>query len=184
MKTFMTNDPPEKSPSHSSRPRCLACKKRFTPEPRVGSRQKYCSNKECQSKRQHLNEQAWQKQDGNRKFKRAQQRRWRKRNPEYMQEWRKEHPESVRRNRKRMRKHMRQKRREVLFEKSKEWRSQVAEDKGVIYTNCDNTWILTRLKRASSLRKALSSGYACGRIRSELVRLPQGRLYKVSGRGP
>ncbi len=166
---------------HHTRRQCPACKKKFTPDFRVGQRQQYCSNKECQSLRQRLNERSWLKEEENQKFRAAQQRRWRRRHPEHLKQWRKKHPESVRRNREFMREHMRRKRQKHLFEKSKEWHSQVIKDKGDIYMSRGNTWVLARLKRAGILSKAMGCGYAYGRIRTGSVRLPRGRLYKVSG---
>jgi hypothetical protein len=165
-----------------TRKQCLACKKKFTPDPRVGERQKYCSKAECQILRQRLNEDSWLKKEENQKFRAAQQRRWRKNNPEHLTQWREEHPESVRRNREFMREYKRREREDILFEKSKEWNLQVTRDKGVIYMCRGNTWILTRLKRAGRLSKAMDGWYAYGHVRLGLgsVRLPQGRLYKVT----
>ena len=39
---------------NSTRKKCLACNKKFTPDPRVGQRQEYCSKEECQILRQRL----------------------------------------------------------------------------------------------------------------------------------
>ena len=166
---------------HQPRKQCLACKKKFTPDPRVGQRQEYCSKEECQTLRQRLNERSWVKEEENLKWRSAQQKRWRTSHPEHLKQWREDHPESVRRNREFIREHMRRKRQDFLFEKSKEWNLQVTKDKGVIYMSRGNTWVLTRLKRAGRLPKAMNSWYAHGHIRSGSVRLPRGRLYKVSG---
>ena len=184
MQTFMTDNPSENLPHHSARPRCLACKKRFTPDPRVGPRQKYCSNKKCQARRQRLHETTWLEKPENTKFRVAYQRRWREDNPDYLEGWRQKHPQAVRRNREFMREHMRRKRSQPLFEKTRQWRLEVVKDKGDMYVNRMNTWVLLRLRRQGIWSKALSMGYACGRTRSEPVRLPKGRLYKVSGGAP
>ena len=162
------------------RKRCLCCKKKFTPDPRVGQRQKYCSDKICQSKRLRLTKHKWLQKEENKRFRQAQQRRWRKRHQEYLKQWRQEHPESVRRNRENTREHMRRQRRRSMFEKSIEWRLQVDRSKGVIYTNRDCTLILMRLKRGCGLSKAWGYGYAHREIQSASIRLPQGRLYKIS----
>lgn len=163
--------------SHNLRKQCPACKKMFTPDPRVAKRQKYCSKKECQTKRQRLNEHAWVKEEENQKFRSAQQRRWRKSHQGYMKQWREDNPESVGRNREFMRAYMRRKRQDILFEKSKEWHLQVSRDKGVMYVSRGKTWILTRLKRASRLSKAISDGYAYKHVGS--LRLPRGRMYRM-----
>ena len=174
----MTDILPAKK-NQSIHKRCLCCKKKFTPDPRVGQRQKYCSDKKCQSKRLRLTNRLWLQKEENKRFRQAQQRRWRKRHQEYLKQWRQEHPESVRRNRENTRERMRRQRRRRMFEKSIEWRSQVDRSKGVIYTNRQSTMILVRLKRGCGLSKAWGYGYAHKQIQSVSPRLPQGRLYKV-----
>ena len=163
------------------RKQCLSCKKKFTPDSRVGQRQKYCSDKECQSKRLRLTKHAWLQKEENKRFRKAQQSRWRKRHPEYLKQWRQKHPESQRRNRDTTAKRMRRQRRVEMFEKSIELRAQVARSKGVIYTNRESTSILLRLKRGCMLSKAWTIGYASKRTDLQPVKLPQGQLYKVSG---
>lgn len=157
---------------------CPSCRKKFTPRTR---QQRYCSSKKCQSKRKRLNRRVWQKKPENQKFIRAQQSRWRKNHPGYMKRWREKHPESVNCNRKQTNVRMRRKRRRELFEKSNSSILQMTGKKGDVFTNLHATFILMRLKRGHSLSKAWRSGYACHRIRSGPVRLPQGRLYKVAG---
>lgn len=93
-----------------TRKKCLVCKRMFTPDPRIGQRQQYCSNKKCQSKRQRLHEAVWLAKPENIRFRAIYQRRWREDNPEYLKEWRKTHPEFVKRNCEFMRKYMREKR--------------------------------------------------------------------------
>ena len=163
------------------RKQCLCCKKKFTPDPHVGQRQKYCSEKQCQSKRLRLTKCAWLQKAENKKFRKAQQRRWRKSHLGYFKQWRKKHPSSVRRNKEITRKRMRRMRRCRMFEKSIELRSQIVRSKGDIYTNRETTMILMCLKRGCGLSKAWGQGYAYKRIQSGPLRLPQGQLYKVSG---
>lgn len=169
---------------NKQRQQCQGCKKKFIPDPHVGQRQKYCSEKKCQSKRLRLTKHVWLQKEENKKFRKAQQSRWRKNHPDHLKQWRKKHPSSVRRNRERTRDRMRRRRRHGMFEKSIELRSQVTRNKGVIYTNRESTLILMRLKRGCGLSKAWGQGYAYKRIQSGLVGLPQGRLYKVSGDDP
>ena len=162
------------------RPRCLSCKKKFTPDPRTGSRQKYCSHKECQNKRQSRNERAWTANPDNQKFLKAKRDKWRKNNPDYLKEWRQKHPESVRRNRKFMQEYQRRKRQGMMFEKTKEMASQVVKNKGVVYASRGNTWVLMRLKRPLTSTKAASVVYSSKRMITGKVRRPQGRLYDLS----
>jgi hypothetical protein len=175
----MTDIPIHKR-NHPARKQCLCCRRKFTPNPHIGPRQKYCSNKKCQAKRLRLTKRAWLKKEENKKFRKAQQRRWRKSHPGYLKQWRKKHPSSVRRNREDTREAMRRKRAAKMFEKSIELSSQIAMNKGDIYTNLQSTMILMRLKRGCVLSKAWCKGYARKQIQSGPLRLPQGRLYKVS----
>ena len=163
----------------ATRKRCPACGQMFTPDPRVGPRQLYCSQAECQKTRQRKNESDWRKR--NPECVAAQKRKWCLKNPGFLRAWRLRHPEAVRRNRLFMRLNMRRKRQRLLFEKSKEIHLQVIRDKGVVYMSRGNTWFLARLKRASRLSKVWAEGYAGGRICSGPIRLPRGRLYDVSG---
>ena len=167
--------------NHTSRKQCLYCKRKFTPNPHIGHRQEYCSDKKCQAKRVRLTKRAWLKKEENKKFRKAQQSRWRKSHPAYLKLWRKKHPSSVRRNREDTRKRIRRRRATKMFEKSIELSSQIARNKGDIYTNLQSTMILMRLKRGHSLSKAWCKGYARKQIQSGPLRLPQGRLYKVKG---
>jgi hypothetical protein len=176
----MTDIPIHKK-NHPARKQCLACKRMFTPDPRIGQRQKYCSNKKCQSKRQRLHDATWLGKPENTIFRALYQRRWREDNPEYLKEWRRSHPESVQRNCDFMREYMREKRQLALFEKTRQIHLQITKDKGVMYVNGMNTWILLHLRRQGIWSKALALGYVNDRIKTGSVRLPQGRLYKVSG---
>jgi hypothetical protein len=160
--------------------RCLSCKKKFIPDHRVGPRQKYCSRKECQSKRQNINEYAWIANPENQRFLKAKRSRWRKKNPEYLEKWRQKHPESVRRNREFMQEYQRRRRQGKMFEKTKEMTLQVVKNKGVVYASRGNTWVLMRLKRPLRWTKTISAGYASKRVRTGKVRRPQGRLHDIS----
>ena len=163
--------------AQTSRPRCPCCKKKFIPDPRVGLRQKYCSNKTCQNKRQRLNEQAWTAKPKNKRFLKLKRKKWRKRNPDYLSKWRARHPESVEINRKYMQEYQRRKRQSRVFEKTKECALQVAKNKGVVYASRGKTWILMRLKRPLTSTKGKVLGYASKQISKSMIRRPQGRLY-------
>jgi len=166
--------------NNTTRPRCISCKKKFIPDPRVGSRQKFCSRKECQAKRQNFNERAWAENPDNQRFLKVKRNKWRKKNPDYLKEWRKNNPESVRRNREFMQEYQRRKRKGKMFEKTKEMTLQVIKNKGVVYASRGNTWVLMRLKRPSTSTIAMSEVYASKRIVKGKVRRPQGRLYDLS----
>lgn len=163
----------------TSRPRCLCCKKRFIPDPRVSVRQKYCSNEDCQDKRQRLNEQAWITNPDNQRFLKAKRDKWRKKNPDYLKEWRQKNPQSVRGNREFMQEYQRRKRHSKMFEKTKELTLQVSKNKGVVYASRGKTWILMRLKRPLTSTKGKALGYASKQISKSKVRRPQGRLYNL-----
>ncbi len=45
------------------RKRCKNCKELFEPDVRTKGKQKYCSKKECQNKRQRENEKDWRKRN-------------------------------------------------------------------------------------------------------------------------
>ena len=162
------------------RKQCISCKKRFTPDPRVGLRQKYCSRKECQTKRQKNNERIWTENPDNREFLKVKRRKWLKNNPDYLKEWRENNPDSVQRNREFMREYQRRKRNSVMFEKTKEMTLEVVKNKGVVYASRGNTWLFMSLKRPLTSTKAMSAVYASKRIVKGKVRRPQGRLYDLS----
>ena len=162
------------------RPRCVSCKKKFIPDPRAGSRQKYCSHKKCQTKRQNFNERTWIANPDNQKFLKIKQEKWRKKNPDYLKEWRQKHPESVRRNREFMQEYQRRNRLGHMFEKTKEMTLQVVKNKGVVYASRGNTWVFMCLKRPLTSTRAMAMVYASKRIVKSKVRRPQGRLYDLS----
>lgn len=165
--------------NQTMRPQCPCCKKKFTPDPRVGARQKYCSRQDCQDKRQRLNEQAWIKDPENQEFIKLKRKKWRKNNPDYLPKWRVDHPEALERNRKYMQEYQRRKRHFKVFEKTKEFALQVSRNKGVVYASRGKTWILMHLKRPLRSTKEQAAGYASKQIIKTKVRRPQGRLYKL-----
>jgi hypothetical protein len=173
MEASMTNN------TQTARLRCPCCNKKFIPDPRVGARQKYCSNKTCQNKRQRFNEQAWTTKPKNKKFLKLKRKKWRKRNPDYLSKWRASHPESVQSNREYMQEYQRRKRQSKVFEKTKECALQVAKNKGVVYASRGKTWILMRLKRPLTSTKDQASGYASKQVSKAKIRRPQGRLYNL-----
>lgn len=162
---------------HSVRKRCPCCQKQFTPDRRVGARQKFCSQKACQTRRQRINETDWRM--ANPECVSTQRKKWREANPEYMSTWWSGHPEAVKKNRANMRRHMRCKRDSMMFEKSKEIASQITGNNGDIYVSRGRGWILARLKRASIWSGGWVRRYACRDVEAGSVRLPRGRLYDL-----
>ena len=173
----MTKDSSIKK-QHPLRKQCRCCKKRFTPDYRVGDKQAYCSALTCQAKRQRKNEQAWRNR--NPEAIALQQKKWQKNNSEYWPRWRKEHLGYVRRNKEFMRPYMRRRRKASRFVKSKEMKSQIASIKGVAnekwFMPRGSRWLILRLERASRLSRLGSLGHTS----SAGYRLPHGRLYDVS----
>ena len=160
---------------------CPVCGQMFTPDPRVGQRQRYCSQAECQKARQRENESAWRERNPD--CVSAQNHKWQQKNPGYLQEWRARHPDAVERNRSFMRKHMRRKRDHAMFDKSKEMLLQLAGRYGDMYVSRGRGWLITRLKRASIWSGPWVRRYAYRRVAVDRVRLPRGRLFDISGIG-
>jgi hypothetical protein len=70
------------------RPKCLCCRKLFVADPRVGSRQKFCSEPECQKVSKAASQKRWLRKNGNGDLFRgpnevARVQRWRQDNPGY-----------------------------------------------------------------------------------------------------
>ncbi len=173
----MTEDPSIKK-QHPFRKRCRCCKKRFTPDHRVGNQQTHCPALACQAKRQRKNERSWRKK--NPEAVALQCKKWQKNNPKYWFKWRQKHPGYVRRNKEFMRLYMRRRRKAARFVKSKEMKLQLASIKGVAhekwYMPRGSRWLILRLERASRLSKLGSLGHTSG----VEYRWPRGRLYDVS----
>lgn len=165
--------------AQSNRKRCPVCQGMFTPDPRVGARQHFCSKATCQRRRQRDNETCWRRR--NRECASTQQRKWRQKNPEYLRVWRDRHPKAVERNRTLTRRRMRARRDRVMFEKSKEMRMQLVGREGYVYFSRGRGWLIARLKRASPWSKVWVRRYALRRITAKNIRLPRGRLYAVPG---
>ena len=69
-------------------PKCLCCRELFVPDPRVGSRQKFCPKPECQKASKAASQKRWLRKNGNGDYFRgpdqmARVQRWRHSNPGY-----------------------------------------------------------------------------------------------------
>lgn len=84
----------------TARKKCAFCGQYFSPNPRVGDRQKACFRKECRRRRKALAQQRWLEKNPNYFHGRYENTRaWLDQHPEYLKEYRKAHPEYVERNR-------------------------------------------------------------------------------------
>ena len=83
------------------RPRkCRCCKELFTPDPRVGVRQKYCSKRECRAASKAARQKRWRQKPNNRDYFSGpvhveRVRRWRKANPGYWKRERRNRPDAL-----------------------------------------------------------------------------------------
>ena len=73
----------------SNKKKCSHCRRMFLPHPKVGDRQKTCSEDECQQKRKKQNIHKWRRKNPEYFYCRYPNTRdWRKNNPNYQKEWR------------------------------------------------------------------------------------------------
>jgi len=80
--------------------KCAFCGQLFTPDPRVGDRQKACSRKECRRQRKALSQKRWVEKNPEYFCGRYENTRtWLEQHPDYLQEYRQTHPKYVERNR-------------------------------------------------------------------------------------
>ena len=164
------------------RRRCQFCGELFDSDPRTKGKQRYCSKKACQSKRQRQNEKAWRLNNPDclqEQYERS--RIWHKSHPDYNRQRRKNYPELLQENRSQTKARMRKIRVKGLFDKSKSILTQLAgnkEDK--YYLTQGHKWLLVRLTKASLLSR---SGFICdnrNQLKQVANHLPQGRLYELS----
>jgi hypothetical protein len=132
--------------------------------------------------RQRTNERAWVADSENQRFLQIKRRKWRERNPDYLEKWRDEHPKAVQRNREFMQEYQRRKRQGPMFEKTKSLTLQVVKNKGVVYVSRGKTWLLMRLKRPLPWPEATGAVYTAKDIAKRKIRRPQGMLYDLSRR--
>jgi hypothetical protein len=78
---------------------CVACRRKFQPNPQV-PKQRYCSAPKCQQERRRHKQRAKRKKDPDYKDNQSRaQQAWSKRNTDYWREYRRTHPEYLERNR-------------------------------------------------------------------------------------
>lgn len=81
--------------------KCPYCKIRFTPDPRVGKRQKACGKPACKRAMKAENNRSWRQRNPDyyrNDYSRL--RAWLEQNPEYLKCYRQSHPEYIEKNRK------------------------------------------------------------------------------------
>lgn len=77
------------SKKNGNRKRCVYCGRFFTPDPRVGERQKSCPSPGCRKRRKRESQRVWQ--EANPEYYRGRYentKRWRKEHPGYQRLWR------------------------------------------------------------------------------------------------
>ena len=169
-------------PIHSRRKRCPSCGKLFTSDPRTKGKQRYCSNAECQNKRQRQNELEWRLRNPEcLEEQRKQSRQWHKERPNYNRQRRAAHPEIAQANREQTRVRMRKLRGKQMFDKSKSILTQIVGGKtDKCYLAHGSSWLMVRLTKASLLSKPGSVWDNRKQLKRVANQLPKGRLYDLS----
>lgn len=166
---------------HKRDKRCLSCQELFQPNLRTKGKQKYCSKKDCQKKRQRKNEKDWRKKNPECvQLQYEQTRQWFNLHPEYSDQRRAKNPQLLEDNRDQTRKRMEKLRTKQLFDKSKVILTQVVGDTpDKCYLARGGSWLFVRLTKASPLSRLRNLGHTLGIGKSVVNRLPQGRLYEM-----
>ncbi len=170
-------------PFRSRRKRCVSCRKLFEPDPRTKGHQKYCSNSECQTVRQRINEKDWRfRNPDSVVYQQQQSREWHKNRPGYSRKRRENDPLLARKNRSDTRARMQKNRSQKLFDKSKSILTQVAgREPDKCYLARGSRWLMVRLTKASPLSKPQFVRDNRDQVKRVANRLPEGRLYDLSG---
>ena len=170
-------------PSRTRQKRCRCCGELFDPDSRTKGRQRYCSKRACQTKRQRLNESAWRiKNPDCLDYQREQSRLWHKDHPEYSRHRRLENPHLTRKNRNDTFLRMRKFRSQKLFDKSKVILTELVEGQAdKCYLTQGSRWLMMRLTKASPLSRLPFMGDNRSRLKRVVNRLPRGHLYDLSG---
>ncbi len=164
------------------RKRCKSCHELFDCDPRTKGKQKYCSQRECQGKRQRFNEQDWRLRNPDcLAYQREESRKWHKDHPDYSRQRRANCPEFLQCNRDQTRVRMQKLRGEKMFDKSKVILTQLTGGKeDDCYLTQGGKGLYVRLTKASPLSKTGSLRDNRQRFKRIVHRLPRGRLYDLS----
>jgi hypothetical protein len=163
------------------RRRCPCCRRLFRPDPRLKSRQHYCSDLKCQSNRQRANEKDWLLRNPNvLDYKRRQTREWWQRHSAYSRKRRQEDQGLTQRNRDQSCLRMRKLRAGKQFDKTKSILTQLTKGKADrCYLGRGARWLhlrLTKPSRFSSLKRLWEDA---GVLKSRRLRFQ--RVLDVSG---
>ncbi len=173
----------ERKPVIKRRKRCKNCAEIFESDARTKGKQKYCSKKECQNKRQRQNEKDWRKQNPNCvSYQQEQTRQWNQKNPDYSQRRRSNNPELLKHNRDQTRIRMQKTRGKKMFDKSKVILTQLVGGKvDKCYLTHGGKGLYVCLTKASPLSKRGSLRDNRKEFRRRSNQLPKGRVYDLSG---
>ena len=151
---------------------CHHCGKSVPCNPRVGGKQKYCSNKECQQARiRNWKKRQYKKNNPYRKRCLEGQKIWRKDNPsnQYQREYREKHPEYVNSNRvlQRVRNKKRQKERVLMIVKTHSLLLQPREDGAYTLSKIKKNMIVNR--NALTLQPSIDGAYALFKVKEKKI---------------
>jgi len=161
------------------RKRCVGCEDLFEPDYRTKGKQRYCSKKACQKKRQRANEKCWHKR--NKEKQNECVRNWNKKNPGYSRKRRGNNPKINQENLEQTRERMQKIRATRTFDKSKLIVWQLTgnkEDK--CYLARGGKWVFLRLTKASPFTRGDFMRHNCDRINRVVNVLPKGKIYELS----
>lgn len=164
--------------------RCVHCRRLFRPDPRLESRQRYCSSQECQTKRQRMNESQWLcKNPEVLAYKRSQTREWLKARPDYSRRRRQANPKLLESNRNGSRGRMREIRGERRFDKTKSILLQLLGNKAdKCYLTRGARWLHLRLTNPSRYSNLKVLWENAGGLKTKTNPLPRGRVWDMSNK--
>lgn len=164
--------------------RCVHCRRLFRPDPRLKSRQHYCSSQECQTKRQRMNESQWLCANPEvLAYKRSQTREWLRAHPDYSRRRRQADPKLLESNRTWSRGRMREIRGERQFDKTKSILLQLIGNKAdKCYLTRGARWLHLRLTKPSRYSKVKALWENAGGLKTKTNPLPRGRVWDLSNK--
>lgn len=173
----------KKPPTRRRQKRCPVCHNLFQPDPRTKGKQRYCSAKDCQRKRQRQNEKDWRIRNPECvQLQQEQSRQWHKTHPDYSRQRRVNNPNLLKHNREQTLRRMRKLRARKLFDKSKLILTQLTGNKeNKCYLTKGLKWLHIRLTKASLLSRGVNIRDNPLKYKRVSNRLPRDELYDLSG---
>ena len=164
------------------RKRCPNCSILFYPHPRSKGKQRFCSKKACQTKRQRLNEGTWLERNPEcLHYKREQTREWFKAHSTYSSKRRAQEPKLREHNRAQSRIRMRKIRHKYRFDKTKSILTELVGTKGHrCYLARGGRWLHLRLTKPSRWSRLGLMRHNASTMKPAKNRLPKGGLYDLS----